>query len=113
VTHFCIFGSCGCAWIPSEKRKALYPQSIECIFFEYPNVVKRYKLIDISSSQLIIKRSVQFEESVSHSPQHPHANTFILPPVIDDEHAHVESSSNESSDSKDSDDSNDSNVHSV
>jgi hypothetical protein len=67
--------------------------------------VKEYRLIDLSSDQLIIEHSVQFEESVSHVTQQPHADTFILPPVQDDEHAHDDSSSDESFDSKDSDDS--------
>jgi hypothetical protein len=102
VTHFCMFASCAWAEIPSEKRKALDPQSTECIFFGYPDGVKGYQLIDISSDRLIIERSVQFEESVSHVPQQPHANTFTLPPVRDDEHAHADSSSDESYDSKDS-----------
>jgi hypothetical protein len=39
-------------------------------------------------------------------PQQPHADTFTLPPVRDDDHAHVDSSSYENSDSEDSDDSN-------
>jgi hypothetical protein len=76
----------------------------ECIFVGYLDGVKGYILIDISSDQLIIERSVQFEESVSHVPQQPHANTFILPPVRDDEHAQVDSSSNENSNLEDSDD---------
>jgi hypothetical protein len=61
--------------------------------------VKGYWLIDISSDQLIIEHSVQFEESISHVPQQPHADTFTLPPVRDDENAHVDSSLDESSDS--------------
>jgi hypothetical protein len=106
VTHFRIFGSRAWARIPSEKRKALDPQSTECIFVGYPDGVKGYWLIDLSSDRLIIERSVQFEESVSHVPQQPHADTFTLPPVRDDEHAHADSSSDEISDSKDLDDSN-------
>jgi hypothetical protein len=105
VTHFRIFSSRAWAQIPSEKRKALDPHSTECIFVGYPDVVKQYRLIDLSSNQLIIERSVKFEESVSHVPQQSHANTFTLPPVRDDEHAHVDSSSDESFDSKESDDS--------
>jgi hypothetical protein len=66
--------------------------------------VKGYRHIDLSSDRLIIERSVQFEESVSHAPQQPHEDTFTLPPVRDDEHAHVDSSSNESSDLEDLDD---------
>jgi hypothetical protein len=48
---------------------------------------------------------VQFEESVSHTPQQPHENSFIITPVQDDDHAHANSSSDESFDSEDSDDS--------
>jgi transposase InsO family protein len=36
VTHFCIFGSHAWAQIPSKKRKALDPQTTECIFVGYP-----------------------------------------------------------------------------
>jgi hypothetical protein len=42
VTHFHIFGSRARVRIPSEKRKALDPQSTECIFVGYPNSVKGY-----------------------------------------------------------------------
>jgi hypothetical protein len=99
VTHFLIFGSRAWAQIPYKKRKALDPQSTECTFVGYPDSVKGYRLNDLSSDRLIIECSVQFEESVSHVPQQPHADTFTLPPVRDDEHAHVDSSSNESYDS--------------
>jgi hypothetical protein len=54
VTHFRIFGSRAWAWIPSKNRKALDPQNTECIFVGYPDGVKGYKLIDISSDHLII-----------------------------------------------------------
>jgi hypothetical protein len=81
VTHFRIFGSRAWAQIPSEKRKALDPQSTECIFFGYLDGVKGFWLIDISSYWLIIERSVQFEESFSHVPHQLHAYTFTLPPV--------------------------------
>jgi hypothetical protein len=98
VTHFRIFGSRAWAKIPFEKRKTLDPQRTKCIFVGYPDSVKGYKLIDLSSDRLIIERSVQFEESISHVPQQSHADTFVLPPVRDDEHAHADSSSDESSD---------------
>ena len=77
VTHFHIFGSCAWAQIPCEKRKELDPQRTQCIFVEYPDCVKEYRLIDLSSDQLIIERSVQFEESVSHVPQQPHASRHL------------------------------------
>jgi hypothetical protein len=87
VANFHIFGSHAWAQIPSEKRKALDPQSTKCIFVGYPNDVKGYHLIDLSLNQIIIECSVQFEESVSHVPQQSHADTFTLPPIQDDEHA--------------------------
>jgi hypothetical protein len=49
VAHFRIFGSRAWARIPSEKMKELDPQSTECIFVGYPDGVKGYRLIDISS----------------------------------------------------------------
>ena len=58
VTHFCIFGSQAWACIPSEKRKALDPLSIACIFVFYPDGVKGYILIDPSIDQLIIECNV-------------------------------------------------------
>jgi hypothetical protein len=111
VTHFRIFSSRAWARIPFEKRKALDPQSTECIFVGYLDGVKGYRLIDLSSDRLIIDQSVQFEESVSHVPQQPHVDTFVLPPVRADEHAHVDSSSDESFDSKDLDDLDTESVH--
>jgi hypothetical protein len=42
---------------------------------------------------------------VSHVPQKSHADTFILPPIRDDEHEHAEYSLDESYDSEESDDS--------
>jgi hypothetical protein len=80
VTHFRIFGSHACAHIPSEKRKALNPQSTPCIFVGYPNDVKVYRLIDPSTDRLIIERSVQFEESPLHA---PHVNILVLPSIPD------------------------------
>jgi hypothetical protein len=61
VTHFRIFGSRAWARVPSEKRKALDPKSIECIFVGYPNSVKGYRLYDLSLDRLVIEHSVQFE----------------------------------------------------
>jgi hypothetical protein len=99
VTHFHIFGSCAWARIPFEKRKALDPHSTECIFVGYFDGVNGYRLIDLSSDRIIIEHSVKFKESVSHVPQQSHPNTFVLPPVRYDEHAHGDSSLDESSDS--------------
>eukprot|EP00253_Pinus_taeda_P034698 PITA_34698 len=88
VTHFRVFSSRAWARIPSEKRKALDPRSIECIFVGYPNGVKGYRLLIPSADKLIIERSVKFEESLSHAPQSPHADTFYLPHVRDDDSIH-------------------------
>eukprot|EP00253_Pinus_taeda_P016659 PITA_16659 len=88
ITHLRVFGSRAWAQIPSEKRKALDPQSIECIFVGYPNGVKGYRLLIPSTNKLIIERSVKFEESLSHAPQSPHADTFYLPHVRDDDSVH-------------------------
>jgi hypothetical protein len=104
VTHFYTFGSRAWVRIPSEKRKELDPQSTKCIFFGYLDDVKGYRLIALSSDRLIIECSFQFEESVSHVPQQSHEDTSVLPPIRDDQHAHVNSSSDESSDSEDSND---------
>ena len=104
VTHFRIFGSHAWARIPFEKRITLHPQSTECIFVGYPNGVKGYCLIDLSSDRIIIECGFKFEESVLHVPQDPHADTFTLPPVQDDEHAHADSSSVKSYDLEDLDD---------
>jgi hypothetical protein len=104
VTHFRIFGSRAWAQIPSEKRKALDPYRTECIFVGYPDGVKGYRIIDLTSNWIIIEHSVKFEESVSHVPQQSHADTFILPHVRDDEHAHAKYSSDKSSDLEDSND---------
>eukprot|EP00253_Pinus_taeda_P018200 PITA_18200 len=88
VTHLRVFGSRAWARIPSKKIKALDPQSIECIFVGYPDGVKGYRLLLPSTDKLIIERSVKFEESLSHAPQSPHADTFYLPRVRDDDSVH-------------------------
>jgi hypothetical protein len=81
VTHFYIFGSRAWAYIPSEKRKSLDPQSTPCIFVGYPDDLKGYMLIDSSTNWIIIECSVQFEESPFHEPPKKHANTLVLPSV--------------------------------
>jgi hypothetical protein len=65
--------------------------------------VKGYRLIDLSIDQLIIEHSVQFEESLSHAPHEPHASTFVLPLVQDDESAPSDSTSDLSSDTESED----------
>ena len=58
VSHFRIFGSKAWARIPIEKRKALQPQSQECLFFGYSKDSKGYKLINLSTNKSFIERSV-------------------------------------------------------
>ena len=62
VTHFRIFGSRAWARIPTEKRKALQPQSQECLFFGYSKDSKGYNLINLSTNKAFIERCVQFQE---------------------------------------------------
>ena len=62
VTHFRIFGSRAWARIPTEKRKALHPQSQECLFVGYYEDSKGYKLINLSTNKSFIERCVQFQE---------------------------------------------------
>jgi hypothetical protein len=62
VSHFRIFGSRAWAHISTDKRKALEPQSVECIFFGYPKGVKVYRLLDSHTENFILDRSVKFEE---------------------------------------------------
>jgi hypothetical protein len=66
--------------------------------------VKGYILLDPSMDQFIIKHSVKFDESHSHDPHEPHEESFILPPVVDDESTHLDHTTYISSDtySKDS-----------
>ena len=62
LTHFRIFGSKASARIPTKKRKALQPQSQECLFVGYSKDSKGYKLINLSKNKAFIERCVQFEE---------------------------------------------------
>ena len=62
MTHFRIFGSKAWARIPTEKRKALQPQSQKCLFVGYYKDSKGYKLINLSTNKSFIERSVQFQE---------------------------------------------------
>ena len=57
-----VFGSTAWAQIPLDKRRALQPQSIECLFIGYPNESKGFKLLYIRKKNIIIERSVMFNE---------------------------------------------------
>ena len=62
VTHFRIFGSRSWARIPTEKRKALQPQSQECLFVGYSEDSKGCNIINLITNKDLIERSVQFQE---------------------------------------------------
>ncbi|KAH9313288.1 hypothetical protein KI387_028323 [Taxus chinensis] len=57
--------------IPKKKCKALEPQSKPCIFVGYPDGVKGYRLLNPTSHELCIERSVKFDESSSTSTSLP------------------------------------------
>ena len=58
VSHFKIFRSKAWARIPPKKRKALEPQSQECLFVGYSEDSQGYKLINMSTQKAFIERSV-------------------------------------------------------
>ena len=62
VSNLRVFGSTAWARILLDKRRDLKPQSIECLFIGYPNESKGFKLLDIKTKQIIIERSVKFDE---------------------------------------------------
>ena len=62
VTHFRTFGSKTWARTPTEKRKALEPQSKEFLFVGYFEYSKGYKMIKLSTNKSFIEISVQFQE---------------------------------------------------
>ena len=62
MSNLRVFGSTAWARIPLDKRRALQPQSIECLFIGYPDESKGFKLLDIKTKQIIIERSVKFDE---------------------------------------------------
>jgi hypothetical protein len=66
VSHFRIFGSRAWAHIPTDKRKDLDPQSVECIFIGYLEGVKGYRFLDFHTEKFILAQSVKFEEESLH-----------------------------------------------
>jgi hypothetical protein len=66
VSHYCIFGSRAWAYILTDKRKDLEPQSVEFIFFGCPEGVKGYIFLDSHTENFILDRSVKFEEESLH-----------------------------------------------
>ena len=62
VLNFRVFGSTAWDRIPLDKRKSLQPQSVEYILILYPEEEKGYKLLNIITKNILIERSVCFEE---------------------------------------------------
>ena len=62
VSNLRVFGSTAWVRIPLDKRRALQPQSIECIFIGYIDESKGFKLLYIKTKHIIIERSVKFDE---------------------------------------------------
>ena len=57
-----VFGSIAWARISLDKRRDLQLQSIECIFIGYIDEYKGFNLLDIRTKQIVIERSVMFDE---------------------------------------------------
>ena len=62
VSNFKTFKTKAWERIPSEKRKALQPQSKECLMVGYGEDTKGYKLFDTSTGKYFVERSVKFKE---------------------------------------------------
>ena len=62
MSNLRVFGSTAWARIPLNKRRDLQPQRIECLFIGYIDESKGFKLLDIKTKQIIIERSVKFDE---------------------------------------------------
>ena len=62
VSNLRVFGSTAWAQILLDKRRDLQPKRIKCIFIGYPDESKGFNLLDIKTKQIIIDRSVKFDE---------------------------------------------------
>ena len=92
MSHFRIFGSRAWAHIPTDKRKDLEPQSVECIFVGYPEGFKGYIFLD-SHENFILARSVKFEEESLHDFSEDPAEEPLV--VTDEEESESSSSTSE------------------
>ena len=62
VSNLRVFGFTAWARILLDKRRALQPQNIDCLFIGYLYESKGFKLLYIKIKQIIIERSVNFDE---------------------------------------------------
>ena len=64
VSHFRVFGSEARVHIPTKKHKSLGPKSENCNFVGYSKDVKRYRLLQPNSTEIINISYVNFNENV-------------------------------------------------
>jgi hypothetical protein len=63
VVHLNIFGCVAYTYVPNELRNKLDKKGHKCIFVEYSEDTKAYKLYDPIARKVIISRNVQFVEN--------------------------------------------------
>ncbi|KAE8977614.1 hypothetical protein PR002_g24957 [Phytophthora rubi] len=57
-----VFGALGYGHIPDEKRRKLDAKAFKCRFLGYEDGVKGYRVLDVTTSQVNIVRTVKFME---------------------------------------------------
>lgn len=62
VAHLKIFGCVAYAQVPEAKRKKLDDRGEKCIFIEYSEVSKAYKLYNPLTNKVVVSRDVVFNE---------------------------------------------------
>ena len=85
VTHFRIFGSRAWDRIPTKKRKALQPQSQECLFVMSSKDSKGYKMINFSTNRAFIERSAQFQEEPLPTVEVGESSSPLDPLIVSEE----------------------------
>ena len=65
VSHLKVFGCVAYAHVPDKLRKKLDKKGHKCIFVDYSEETKAYKLYDVVARKLIISRDVQIVENGS------------------------------------------------
>lgn len=61
IDHFRIFGCIAYAHVPDEKRKKLDDKSEKCVFLDFSETSKAYKLFNPQIEKIVINRDV-FDE---------------------------------------------------
>ena len=65
VSHLKLFGCVAYVHVPDEMRKKLDKKGQKCIFVDYLEDTKVYKMYDLVARKVIISRDVQFVENES------------------------------------------------